>query len=103
MKRPVSFVSLVLAFGLAASCGATKIDKAEFAQLCAKRMGSAEKCGCYADNVQKALTPELFDKVALAVHETKDLGGTDWIPESVRRDETINAALGEAMKTCFGA
>ncbi len=105
MKRAVSFVSPVLAgvlaAGLLAGCGAAKIGKTEFADLCTKRMGSAEKCGCYADNVEKALSPEQFSKVASGAHQLRDVSGSTWIPNTVTSDATVSEALNAATTACF--
>lgn len=108
MKRRVSFVSLapaacILALGLASGCDGAKPDKAEFAQLCSKHMGSAEKCGCYADTLQKGLTPDQFGKVMTGAHDMRDISGSDWIPATVRSDAAISEALSTATTTCFGA
>jgi hypothetical protein len=101
MKRPVSFVSLVLAAGLLAGCGAQAVGKSEFAELCTKRMGSADKCSCYADTVEKGLTPELFTRVANGAHQMRNMAGSEWIPSTVTSDEAVSAVLAEATSACF--
>lgn len=101
MKRPVSFVSLVLAAGLMAGCGAQAAGKAEFAEVCTERIGSAEKCACYTDSVEKGLSPELFSRVATGAHQMRDMAGSDWIPATVTKEPAISAALAEATTACF--
>ncbi len=101
MKHPVSFVPLVLAAGLLAGCGAAKAGKEEFAQVCAKRMGNVQKCGCYVDSVQKELTPEQFAVLAEGAHQNREFAGEGWLPAKVQSDEAISTALTNATTQCF--
>lgn len=102
MKRPVSLVPFVLAAGLLAGCGGAKAGKAEFAQICAKRMASVEKCGCYVDSIEKALTPEQFATLAEGAHQNRDFAGAGWLPVKVQSDQAIAGALTAATTACFG-
>lgn len=107
MKRHVSFVpvsvAVLIAACFAAGCDDAKPDKSEFASICSKHMGSSQKCGCYADSLEKSLPADQFGKVLAGVHDVKDLGGSDWIPPTVRDDGPISQALSSARIACFGA
>jgi hypothetical protein len=94
-------VSLVLAASLTAGCGAAKVGKTEFAEACAERIGSTEKCGCYADSVEQALSPEQFQTLASGVHSMRDMAGSEWIPARVRNDAAINSAINDATAACL--
>ena len=67
MKRPVSLLaSLALALGVA-GCSAAAAGKTEVAGVCSSKMGSETKCACFADTLEKSLTPEEFGQVATAM------------------------------------
>lgn len=102
MKRPVSFVaSLSVSLGFLAACGAEAAGKEELANVCQQRMRSADKCACYIDSIEKALSAEQFARVASGAHDNRTYSGADWVPNSVRRDQVVNAALDDATRTCF--
>jgi hypothetical protein len=103
MKRPVSLVaSLVSAVILVSGCGAAKVGKTEFADICMKRMGNQQaKCSCYVDTIQASLTPEQFTTLVQGAYEVRDLGGSSWLPAKVQSDPTISDALNKGTKACF--
>lgn len=104
MKRPVSLLaSLGVSLGFLAACAAEAAGKDELSSVCQQRMRSAEKCACYVDNVEKALSAEQFAAVAHGAHENRTYSGADWVPNSVRRDQVVSAALDDATRTCFAA
>jgi hypothetical protein len=90
-----------LGFALIAGCGDGDAGKEEFASVCAQRLGSAEKCGCYVDAIEQALSPEQFATVVQGVHNNRDSPGADWIPNSVRTDPVVSSALSDASQSCF--
>jgi hypothetical protein len=84
---------------LAAGCGAAKAGKAELAQVCAERMGSQAKCGCYVDSIEKDLTPEQFATVAQGAFDNRRMG--EMVPASLMSDATISSVLASATTACF--
>lgn len=102
MKRPAFLVATLALVG-AVGCSAEDVGKDEFAGICAKRMGSAEKCGCYVDTIEKTLSPDQFAALAKGAHQNRDYSGADWIPNTVRSDPAIGDALSVATQTCFSA
>lgn len=102
MKRPVSlFVPIALSVGLLAACGAEAAGKDEFASICQKRMKSVEKCACYVDSIEQALSDDQFARLAQGAHQNRDYAGADWVPHSVRSEPAISQALDEATSACF--
>lgn len=102
MKRPVSLLaSFTAGLALLGACAAEAAGKDEFAGICAKRMGSVEKCGCYVDSIEKTLTPEQFARLAKGAHQNREYSGADWLPNTLRAEPAINDALNEATQVCF--
>lgn len=102
MKRPVSLLaSLGLGLAMLGACAAEAAGKDEFAGICAKRMGSVEKCGCYVDSIEKTLSPDQFARLAKGAHQNRDYSGADWLPSSIRMEPAISDALSTATQTCF--
>ncbi len=105
MKRPVSFIaSITLPLVLIAGCAAeAAAGKDEFASVCQKRLRSAEKCACYVESVEKALSAEQFARVAHGAHQNRDYSGADWVPHSIRSEREISSALDDATRACFAS
>lgn len=102
MKRPASLgASLGLALVLVGGCAADAAGKDEFAGVCTQRMGSAEKCSCYVDTIEKSLSPDQFAALAQGAHANRDYSGASWIPNTLRADPVISEALSEATQMCF--
>ena len=75
MKRPVSVVaSLLLAMGTLSACGAAA-GKTQVTAVCGTKMGSDAKCTCFADALEKGLTPEEFATVAKGIDDNKNFAG----------------------------
>lgn len=99
MKRPVSLVaSLVLVLGIA-GCSAAAAGKPQIAGACTSKMGSEQGCACFADALEKALTPEEFGQVAKAMDDNKRF--SDMMPGSVSSDAKLASAFTEATQSCF--
>lgn len=101
MKRPVSLVaSLLLTLGVAGACSAAAAGKPQMAEACSSKMGSAKGCACFADNMEKALSPEEFGQVAQAMYDNKS---SDMMPGRLGSDAKISGAFSQATMACFTA
>ncbi len=99
MKRPVSLVaSLLLALTTISGCGAAA-GKPQLTEACNAKMSSAQKCTCFADTLEKGLTPEEFGKVAQAIDDNKRF--SELVPGSVLKDVKLSSAITEASLACF--
>lgn len=99
MKRPVSLVaSLVLALGLV-GCSAAAAGKPQIASACSSKMGSETKCGCFADALEKGLTPEEFGTVAKAIDDNARF--SELVPTSIHDNAKFAAVINEASSACF--
>ncbi len=99
MKRPVSFVvSLVLILGTSA-CGGAAAGKPQIAEACSSKMGSEQGCACFADALEKSLTPEEFGQVAKAMDDNKRF--SDMLPSNLNNDAKITGVFAEATRSCF--
>lgn len=101
MKRPVSLVaSLLLTLGVAGACSAAAAGKPQMAEACSSKMGSAKGCACFADNMEKALSPEEFGQAAQAMYDNKT---SNMMPSTLGADAKISGAFSEATMACFSA
>jgi hypothetical protein len=99
MKRPVSVVaSLVLALGTLSACGAAA-GKPQVTEVCGTKMGSDTKCTCFADALEKGLTPEEFASVAKGIEDNKDFAGL--LPTNLSDNPKISGVVAEASQSCF--
>lgn len=100
MKRPVSLVaSLVLALGISGACSAAAAGKPQIASACTTKMGSETKCACFADALEKGLTPEEFGTVAKAVDD--NARSSELLPANLHNDPKIASVVGDATRACF--
>lgn len=101
MKRPVSLVaSLLLTIGAAGACSAAAAGKPQMAEACSSKMGSAKGCACFAETLEKNLSPEEFGQVAQAMYDNKS---SDMMPGNLGSDAKISGAFSEATMACFSA
>lgn len=102
MKRPVSLVaSLLLTLGVAGACSAAAAGKPQMAEACSSKMGSAQGCACFADNMEKALSPEQFGQAAQAMFDNKK--SSNMMPSTLGSDAKISDAFTQATMACFSA
>ncbi len=102
MKRPVSLVaSLLLTIGVAGACSAAAAGKPQMAEACSSKMGSAKGCACFADNLEKALSPEEFGQVAQAMYDNKK--SSNMMPSNIGSNDKISGAFSQATMACFAA
>jgi hypothetical protein len=100
MKRPVSLVaSLFLTLGVVGACSAAAAGKPQVTSACTAKMGSETKCACFADALEKGLTPEEFGTVAKAVDDNARF--SELLPVSLHDNPKFAAVIGEASLTCF--
>jgi hypothetical protein len=100
MKRPVSLVaSLLLALTTIGGCGAAAAGKPQLTEACNAKMGSVQKCTCFADTLEKGLTPEEFGKIAQAIDDNKRF--SELVPGSLLKDAKLSSAITEASLACF--
>lgn len=100
MKRPVSFLASLLAFGtLTAACGAAPAGKTELADACKSRMGANANCSCYVDSIEQALSPEQFSAVAQGAVDHRRMG--TMLPENLMSNIAVSDALATAAQSCF--
>lgn len=100
MKRPVSLVASLIAFGtMTAACGGAPAGKAELADACKSRMGSGANCACYVDSIEQALSPEQFAAVAQGAVEYRRM--STMLPENLMLNIAVSDALATAAKSCF--
>jgi len=100
MKRPVSLVaSLVLALGISGACSAAVVGKPQITSACSTKMGSEPKCVCFADALEKGLTPEEFATVAKAIDDNARF--SELLPATLHNDPKIASVVGEATRSCF--
>ncbi len=101
MKRPVSLVaSLLLTLGMV-GCSAAAAGKPQLAEACSSKMGSEKGCACFADAMEKNLTPEEFGQVAQAMFDNKK--SSSMMPANLDSDPRISGAFSEATMACFTA
>lgn len=99
MKHSVSLLaSLTMALGVAA-CGAAAAGKPEVAGACTTKMGSETKCACFADALEKNLTPEEFSEVATAMEANKL--SSAMLPNNLTAKEKISEIFTQATMSCF--
>ncbi len=99
MKRPVSVVaSLLLAMGTLSACGAAA-GKTQVTAVCGTKMGSDAKCTCFADALEKGLTPEEFATVAKGIDDNKNFAGL--LPTNLGDNPKISSVIAEASASCF--
>jgi hypothetical protein len=99
MKHPVSLLaSLAMALGVAA-CSAAAAGKPEVAGACSSKMGSETKCACFADALEKNLTPEEFGQVATAMEANKL--SSAMLPNNLSTNEKISGVFTQATMSCF--
>ncbi|RYG38187.1 MAG: hypothetical protein EON93_02500 [Burkholderiales bacterium] len=102
MKRPVSLVaSLLLTLGVTAACSAAAAGKPQMAEACSSKMGSQTGCACFADTMEKTLSPEEFGQVAQAMYDNKK--SSNMMPGNLASDAKISGAISEATMACFSA
>lgn len=100
MKRPVSLVaSLLLALGIAGACSAAAAGKPQIASACSSKMGSQTKCACFADALEKGLTPEEFGTVAKAIDDNARF--SELLPVKLLNDPKLAAVVSEASQACL--
>jgi hypothetical protein len=102
MKRPVSCAaSLLLVLATVGACSAAKAGKTEFAEVCEQKMGGAHTvCACYVDSILAELNADQFYEVAQGAVDNRRFSGI--VPESLRRDAAIDAAVLNATESCMG-
>lgn len=99
MKRPVSLLaSLALALGVA-GCSAAAAGKTEVAGVCSSKMGSETKCACFADTLEKSLTPEEFGQVATAMEANRH--SSAMLPNNLSSNTKIADLFTQATMSCF--
>ncbi len=99
MKRPVSGVALlVLALGALSACGAAA-GKPQVTAVCGDKMGSDAKCACFADALEKGLTPEEFATVAKGIDDNKSFAGL--LPTNLSDNPKFSGVVAEASQSCF--
>ena len=105
-KAHVTLAYAAFAAAALAGCGAEAAggSKAEFAEICQKRMkASAEACGCYVDKVEAALTPEAFSRVTEGASLNDEFRSAELLPGNVISDPAVRSALTDASASCLRA
>jgi hypothetical protein len=90
---------MAFAAGTLLACNAAAVGKPEVTAVCNTKMGSSAKCACFADALEKALTPEEFTAVAQGVEANKSYAGL--LPGNLSDDPKIGAVVADASQTCF--
>jgi hypothetical protein len=82
-----------------AACSAAAAGKPQVAEVCTSKMGSEQKCACFADAVEQGLTPEEFATVAKGVDDNRRFNGL--LPANLADDPKIGAVVAQASNSCL--